>query len=107
MEYIDKPVDLPDPEVLADTQRRASWVIYQLKLRGLNLAALARQYGQQRQYPGFALRKPWTLWEWRIAKALGREPQEIFPERYYPDGLPIHSRGLPAKFKEAKPRSLS
>jgi Ner family transcriptional regulator len=107
MDYLEQPAELPEPEVLADTKRRAAWIIYQLKLRGTNLAALGRQYGKGRNYPGNALRRPWPLWEWRIAKALGREPQEIFPERYHPDGLPIHSRGLPLEFKEALKRSLS
>ena len=107
MDKIDTPVELPNPEILADTKLRASWIIYQLKLRGSSIAAVGRQYGAARNCPGNALRRPWPVWEYRIAKALGREPQDIFPERYRPDGLPINSRGLPKESDKAMAKASS
>lgn len=107
MDTLDTPVQLPKPEILANTKLRASWIVYQLKLRGTSVAGVGRKYGSNRNCPGNALRRPWPLWEYRIAKELGREPQEIFPERYRPDGLPIHSRGLPKEFRELQRRAVS
>ncbi|MEZ5571211.1 MAG: helix-turn-helix domain-containing protein [Halioglobus sp.] len=104
---INKPADLPKPEVLGDDKRRNAWIIYQLKLRGLSLADLARKFGAPRFYPGQAIRKPWPKWENRIARALGREPQEIFPERYDENGTP-HRRpvGRPRGKANAKRNEL-
>lgn len=87
--------DSTTKRILKDPKKRASWIIYQLKLRGESLASLARKFGNTRQIPTAALRKPYPLWEKRIADAIGVMPQDLFPERYDSEGLPNRNIGRP------------
>lgn len=69
--------------------RRRAWVIYQLKSRQLDLAKVARRAGVARQQAWKAMHTSYPKMEGVIAKALGLKPQQLFPERYNRDGLPV------------------
>lgn len=87
---------VPEPEVLADSKKRAAWVIYQLKLRNQNLSKLARRHKKTRSAAASALRRPYPIWEARIACELGMTPQQLFPERYDKHGIPNRKAGRPS-----------
>jgi len=70
-----------------------TWVRHQLKLKGYSLAGLAREVGLSRHAPKLALNKPYPRMERLIAGAIGVTPQEIWPDRYGPDGKPNRKRG--------------
>ncbi|MDD3518309.1 MAG: helix-turn-helix domain-containing protein [Chromatiales bacterium] len=90
-------LDRTTKELLRDPQKRRAWVIYRLSLNGLSLASLARGAGVRRQtlYQVFAT--PYPRMETIIARALNLPPQELWPERYAPDGAPFRRRGRPKK----------
>ncbi len=69
-----------------DTEHRRAWIIYQLKLKGLNLAKVAKELGINRNAPQRMFYVPYPRVERAIAKILGLKPEEIWPERYGPDG---------------------
>ena len=73
-----------------------AWVIYQLGLRGTNLAALAREQGVDRTCMYHAFVAPYPRMERIIARALGLEPQQLWPDRYGPDGRSNRKRGRPS-----------
>lgn len=85
--------DSTTKRILANPKKRQAWVIYNLKLRGLSLAALARRAGVKKQCMQAAMSRPYPRMEKFIADALGLPPQQLFPERYDEDGLPNRSRG--------------
>lgn len=70
-----------------------------------------RQLGFHHGYTGDsslseAFRRPWPKAEGIIAKAIGRQPQELWPSRYDSEGKPSRPRGRaprrPAHVNEAK-----
>lgn len=78
-----------------DPAQRRAWVLYQLRLRGLTLASLARALGVERHVPGAAFRSPYPKMERALATAIGLQPQQIWPERYTRDGRPNRPMGRP------------
>lgn len=59
------------------------WVKYQLGIRGLSFAELARQNGGvRREVPGKVFYMSYPKWERIVAVALGVQPEELWPERY-------------------------
>lgn len=59
------------------------WVKYQLGIRGLSFAELARQNGGvRREVPGKVFYMSYPKWERIIASALCVQPEYIWPERY-------------------------
>ena len=53
-----------------------------LEKRGLSLASLSRANGLEADTLKEVMRRPYRKGERIVAKALEREPQEIWPERY-------------------------
>ncbi|WP_435947075.1 helix-turn-helix domain-containing protein [Dryocola sp. BD586] len=58
-------------------------IIAQLKKRNSSLAALSRESGLSSSTLANALSRPWPKGEFLIANALGMEPSEIWPSRYF------------------------
>lgn len=79
--------------ILADPSKRPGWIIYELGLRGRNLAQIGRELGVGRTtiYRVWEIRYP--KMQAAIAKELGMRPQDLFPERYDEDGIPRKFRG--------------
>lgn len=65
-------------------EHRRAWIIYQLKLHGSSLSALAREQDPPvtRHAPAMVFIYPSPKWERIIAAKIEREPAEIWPERY-------------------------
>ncbi|ENM4022629.1 helix-turn-helix domain-containing protein [Vibrio cholerae] len=57
-------------------------VISALKKNGTSMAALSRDHGLSSGSLYNALVRPWPKGELIIAKAIGKEPYEIWPTRY-------------------------
>ncbi|MGO2727857.1 MAG: helix-turn-helix domain-containing protein [Raoultella ornithinolytica] len=58
-------------------------IIAQLKKRNLSLAAVSRQAGLSSSTLANTLSRPWPKGEFLIAQALGIDPAEIWPSRYF------------------------
>jgi Ner family transcriptional regulator len=58
-------------------------IIAQLKKRNSSLAALSRESGLSSSTLANALSRPWPKGEFLIANALGIDPSEIWPSRYF------------------------
>lgn len=69
---------------------RSIWVQGQLKLSGRSLASLSRQHGWHRGALYSALFQPSDPQEKALADALECTQQQLFPERYTPDGERRH-----------------
>ena len=68
-------------------------IIAQLKKRNLSLAAVSRQAGLSSSTLANTLSRPWPKGEFLIAQALGIDPAEIWPSRYFDrQGNPIDSK---------------
>jgi len=96
-------IDTNLKKILADADKRRSWVLYQLHLQGRSLAEVGYANGvmhRQNLYETF--RKPYPRLEKIIAEAVGLTPQQLFPERYDEDGLPNRRRGRPIKKANTK-----
>ncbi|MGK7345429.1 MAG: helix-turn-helix domain-containing protein [Candidatus Nitrospinota bacterium M3_3B_026] len=76
-------------------RERREWIKYQLRLRGDNLASIAREMGVSRHASILALRKPYPRMERAIAGKLGMSPSALWPERYDSNGTPNRRRGRP------------
>jgi Ner family transcriptional regulator len=60
--------------------------------KGHTLASLAKRHGLHRNAVAKALRVPFPKMERLIAKKLGMQPEQIWPERYNADGTPNRYR---------------
>ena len=70
-------------------------IIAQLKKRNLSLAAVSRQAGLSSWTLANTLSRPWPKGEFLIAQALGIDPAEIWPSRYFDrEGNPIDRKKL-------------
>lgn len=68
-------------------------IISALKKKGTTLAAVSREAGLSSSTLSNALVRPWPKGEYLIAKAIGIEPQHIWPSRYYdPDTHQLRDR---------------
>lgn len=67
--------------------RKSDWhsadIIAALRKQGTTLAAVSREAGLSSSTLANALVRPWPKGEIIIAKALGLEPTEIWPSRYF------------------------
>ncbi|ACT08101.1 putative transcriptional regulator, Nlp [Dickeya chrysanthemi Ech1591] len=67
--------------------RKSDWhpadIIAALRKKGTSLSAVSRQAGLCSATLSNALYRPWPKGEWLIAAALGVNPEEIWPSRYY------------------------
>ena len=95
--WYDIRINMRVADVPADPQARREWIKYQLRLRGLSLAAIARDLGVSRHAPHLALVKPYPRMERAIADKLELEPRQIWPERYDESGKPNRTLGRPHK----------
>lgn len=73
-----------------DPHQRRAWVLYQLKLRGMTFASIAEANGWSRTAVRQAMFLPSYPQEVAVAKALGLNPQQLFPERYDARGRRLH-----------------
>src|SRR5471030_160036 len=71
METFDIPLDL---------ERRWEWIKFQLRVRGTNLAELARENGLNDRAIRNAKKRPYPSVERAIAQALGLLPVQLWPE---------------------------
>lgn len=59
-----------------------------IRMRGKTMSQLSVVNGYHESALRQVLRKPWPAIERIVAEFLGVEPQEIWPDRYGPDGMP-------------------
>ncbi|QSV17517.1 helix-turn-helix domain-containing protein [Photobacterium ganghwense] len=63
-------------------EERKAWILYQLKIRQLTLAELARRNKVSRQVLSKALTAHSPRWEKIIAEAIDYKPEDVWPERF-------------------------
>ncbi|WP_192458922.1 helix-turn-helix domain-containing protein [Musicola keenii] len=67
--------------------RKNDWhsadIIAALRKKGTSLSAVSREAGLSSSTLANALYRPWPKGEFLIATALGINPEEIWPSRYY------------------------
>ncbi|SEE37506.1 Ner family transcriptional regulator [Pseudomonas costantinii] len=95
MESFDIPLDL---------ERRWEWIKFQLRVRGTNLAELARDQGLSDSAVRNAKKRPYPSVEREIAKALGLQPAQLWPERWNSNGSPIRQRPNRAESNTVSPK---
>lgn len=83
---------LPPQTVPSDPVERRSWIKWQLDRRKVSLAKLSLSAGFARNAATLTLRLQWPEMEAIIAKQLGLEPKQLWPERYHEDGCPNVAR---------------
>lgn len=73
-------MDIEQPQ---NKKHLKAWVLYQLQIRGLSFAEIARRNGNaRRDLPRMAFDMPYPKWEKIVAAAIDMEPEELWPERY-------------------------
>jgi Ner family transcriptional regulator len=82
--------------ILSDPEKRRAWIIWQLSLKNMTCADLAREQGVTRNAVYAAFTRPYPKMEAIIAKALGMAADKLFPERYT-NGVPNRVIGRPKK----------
>lgn len=66
-----------------ETRLLKEWVKYQLRIRGLSFAALAKLHGDVHRYdPAKCFNMSFPKWERIIAAAIDMKPEDLWPERY-------------------------
>lgn len=75
-----------------DLTQRWEWIKYQLRTKGSSLALVARELDVTGPAVKNAKRKPYPRVERAIAKKLGLEPIDIWPERWGLNGEPHRQR---------------
>jgi Ner family transcriptional regulator len=68
-----------------------SWnrIIFALRERGLTVAEVARRAGYAGSSGKQVAKRRWPNMQRAIARALERSPQEIWPDRYDHEGVPV------------------
>jgi len=74
MDTLERILSIPDT--------RNEWILFQLRVRGLSFAILAKRQGVSRQCVKSALNKPYPKMERLIAKAIDMPVKQLWPERY-------------------------
>jgi len=97
MNHPNHPVVIP-----LDPRQRWEWIKYALRLAGYSLGDLARELGVARCTPAVVFEKPYPKMERAIAARLGLRPEQIWPERYGPDGKPNRRMGRPIVRRHAE-----
>jgi Ner family transcriptional regulator len=95
MTIANRTIDTPP----RDPRERAAWVKFQLELRGLSFAELARWEKVSQKAVRYALLAPSRYLEETIAKAIGMTPQALFPERFDAAGRRLHRSRQPNRSK--------
>ncbi len=80
------PASEAEREIFRDPVKRRAWVQFQLKIRGLSFAEIARQQGVVPQAVSAALGSNSLSLEEAIASAVERPVRVLFPERFTSDG---------------------
>lgn len=93
-------------EIPKDAATRRHWVIYQLRLRGISVRRLAMKHGVSRQAISAALLLPSSHLERVIAKELGLKVEQLFPERFGPNGERLHLTRAPERSRAPKRRNV-
>jgi Ner family transcriptional regulator len=75
--YTAQAVNVP-----SDEKQKREWIKYQLKIRGLSIAKLARHHQASRQAVSSVLVRTNPRWEHVVASALDVNPAQLWPERY-------------------------
>jgi len=71
----------------SDSAHRRLWVNYQLKLRGKTFSSVARAHGlSSGSVVAQVFDRPYPRMERIVAEEIGLTPNQLFPERYRPDG---------------------
>ncbi|WP_312375741.1 helix-turn-helix domain-containing protein [Pseudomonas oryzihabitans] len=83
METFDIPLELDS---------RWEWIKFQLRVRGKTIADLAREIGLNERALRSAKQRAYPRVEREIAKALGLQPVQLWPERWHTDGTPHRLR---------------
>lgn len=91
-------------EMPLDPAPRWEWIKYQLRIHGCPPAELARQLDITDRAIRAVKSAPYPRIEREIAKKLGVEPFELWPERWNLDGSPRRQRPNRA---ESRPRSAA
>lgn len=96
-------LDVPTKKLLRDPAARKAWVKFQLSLRDLSLAELARDAGVTRQCVYQVFNNRYPRMEKLVAEALGLKAWQLFPERYnQKTKLPNSRLGRPRAANSAK-----
>lgn len=95
METYDIPLDL---------ERRWEWIKFQLRVRGTSLADLAKTNELNERAIRNAKHRAYPRVERVIAKALGLQPEQLWPERWNADGTPSRQRPNRAEANSAYPK---
>jgi Ner family transcriptional regulator len=80
------------PQIPSHPADRHRWIKFQLEHLGSSFSAIARELGCSQQNVRQATLTPSARAERAIAEKLGLTAQELFPERYQPDGTRRRSR---------------
>jgi Ner family transcriptional regulator len=85
-------------QIPTEPRQRAQWIISELKLSGTSLAAIANELGCSRQAGALALRVASRRWEEALAAKLKVPVEQLWPDRYSPDGTRLlRSRDAPSR----------
>lgn len=66
----------------------------EIRRRGWTLEGLSRSWGYSAKVVSVTLYRPWPAVEALIAEAIGREPRQIWPDRYHQNGVPRRKRAV-------------
>ena len=76
----------PPAKVLNDPAFRWQWIKFQLHAQGKTIVSIAKNAGVSPQTIASCQYKPYPKAEEVIAKEIGFEVAQVFPERYHTDG---------------------
>ncbi|MFF3704866.1 helix-turn-helix domain-containing protein [Pseudomonas qingdaonensis] len=91
-------------DIPLDSDSRWEWIKFQLRVRGTNLADLARQNDLNERAIRNAKHRPYPRVERAIAQALGLQPVQLWPERWNSDGAPLRQRPNRAESNSVYPK---
>lgn len=83
-------LDANTKNLLSDPAKRRSWVLYQFKVRGSSLSAVARSHGYKPGTVFQVFNRNYPKMELFVANELEVEVAELFPDRYDDEGLPTY-----------------
>lgn len=95
----------PSPEVPSDPELRWEWIKFQLRAKGTSLAKVARKMNVSISAVLNVKRLPYPRMERAIAKALGLEPNELWPDRWDASGTPQRQRPKRPEVSNNSPES--
>lgn len=84
-------------EIPLNPTQRWEWIKYQLRAKGTSLAMLARELNVSDTAVKNAKRTAYPRMERAIAKALGLDPIDLWPDRWNSNGTPYRIRSQRAE----------